>query len=81
MLLSGATDRLIVSGAAAAAVAKSALAPIAKEIAILFMMFSKRGILSFSGQCWSVDQSRRAWGSLPNGCPDKEFHDFNLYLK
>jgi hypothetical protein len=33
-----------VSGAAVAAVAKSALAPTAKEIASLFMMFSKRGV-------------------------------------
>jgi hypothetical protein len=40
MLLSGATDGLTVSGAAVAAVAKSALAPTAKEIAILFMMSS-----------------------------------------
>jgi hypothetical protein len=40
MLLSGATDGLAPSGAAVAAVAKSALAPTAKAIAILFMMSS-----------------------------------------
>src|SRR5260370_36808008 len=44
MLLSGATDGLAVSGAAVAAVAKSALAPTAREIAILIMMSSRRGV-------------------------------------
>ena len=40
-------SRLTASGAATAAVAKSALAPTAKESAILFMMFSKRGNSKF----------------------------------
>jgi hypothetical protein len=42
MLLSGATDTSAESGAAEAAVTKSALAPAAREIANLFMAFLQK---------------------------------------
>src|SRR5437879_9172553 len=61
-LPSEADSRLTASGAAVAPVTKSALAPSAKEIAILFIVvLQTRG--SLQRPCWGVaDQSLRAKG-------------------
>jgi hypothetical protein len=61
---------------------KSALAPTAKESAILFIVFSKRGVVKLQQPCWlAADQSLRARGSVHNGRGDTRFREFNLYLK
>src|SRR5436305_1688826 len=81
--LSGATERLTLSGAAAAAVAKSALAPNAKQIAIFFMMSSGRGMSKLQ-RPWLIlaaDNPSAPRGSLHNGCSGKEFRPTQLIFE